>query len=1174
MGDFSRGPKGRKNAVGIFSALCDFHDELLNGYSFKNSLRAFSKSIETKEKKTPYFNVKARYPDLIKLVFKHTSEDLNLSHYQLYDALRALEKYKVIKFKVALETGQAEKEFDVLRKYGGDRRAENINCLIKTWNKNSPSLNDNDGLIPPTSLSKKENKGVKHKSEEANNRSLQSAKQIMYWLDIIRDYQTRNTHFLITSNRLKEDFQWDKLPLVDLGLVKLKQKNRNDVERVSKDVDFPKNAEVVKKYEHQAFLEEVLEQGKTPKREGKSIIIGEPGAGKTTLLQQIHRVILDRSWGYPIWISLKELDAINQKNDGKTLLDFIYNKWLGYVLNDSFLTASGKERLEEAQESLEALFRNETKKIWLLLDGLDEMTVTGVQSSFSAIQKQLDNLKELSPYRIILTCRQNLWNSYDNNDLRGFDTFYIQKFNLEQVRQFIENWFSLSDKVKYGYELIQKLENTQNQNLKYLVSNPLLVTMLCIVYEKDYENRDALPKTRAELYYSFIPHYYRWKKEEFEITEDDRKFIEDKVLPKIALWNFENSSSLYLFSENELKKLLRKEFSWSNSDLNSWLKKLENTWLQRVGFTKEDTTQAAYSFFHLTFQEYFAAKGIDDWDFFIPRNHINKPVSNKQYRIFDEKWLEVILFWVGRRNIDPSEKEQFIEALFYFDDGIKSEVYQKYTDGALLISGYCTGEFESKLNYEICKKVFYNLRFRGDKFEAYNKYISPLNRQIGIAVSIELVKDKNIDLGLRRTAVERLERIASGDSTAIEALIEVLKDEEEETNICFISTVEECLGRLAPGNSTAIEAPIQILKDEKTNVQVRLSAAESLGRLAPGNSTAIEALIQILKDEKIDLGLRRTAAWSLGWTAPGNSAAIEALIQILKDEKIGVGLRRTAAESLGRLAPGNSAAIEALIQILKDEKIGVGLRRTAAESLSRLAPGNSTAIEALIQILMDEKTDVDLRTNAAVSLGRLAPGNFTAIEALIQILKDEKIDIYYRKHAAESLAEIDKLTYPNFYDIWYCQKLEKLEKTANNTFLKLNTTEQVYPLRFRSYQLTDETSNEIIVQQIHNQIYKSYRTELDDYLEPTISKITTWSDLDTWLLNLNIQLPQRHLALILENCEPNPNLIDVLEKIGSSVHICCITDKIIKSSVISTISPQSSDLQSAVDNWLIKLNDN
>jgi hypothetical protein len=71
---------------------------------------------------------------------------------------------------------------------------------------------------------------------------------------------------------------------------------------------------------------------------------------------------------------------------------------------------------------------------------------------------------------------------------------------------------------------------------------------------------------------------------------------------------------------------------------------------------------------------------IDDWDFFLPRDHIDKPVRDKdnpekykRYRIFEPHWKEVILLWLGRDSSEDfrQQKQELIEALIRFEDGYR-----------------------------------------------------------------------------------------------------------------------------------------------------------------------------------------------------------------------------------------------------------------------------------------------------------------------------------------------------------------------------------------------------------------------------------------------------------------------------------------------------------------------
>ena len=97
---------------------------------------------------------------------------------------------------------------------------------------------------------------------------------------------------------------------VPLGLVERKRqaRRREDVSPEQGSLLY-KETEITQKFEHEAFLEQVLRQGQSPRSGGRRIaVIGEPGAGKTTLLQQIARWLSENIEGtIAIWLALADL---------------------------------------------------------------------------------------------------------------------------------------------------------------------------------------------------------------------------------------------------------------------------------------------------------------------------------------------------------------------------------------------------------------------------------------------------------------------------------------------------------------------------------------------------------------------------------------------------------------------------------------------------------------------------------------------------------------------------------------------------------------------------------------------------------------------------------------------------------------------------------------------------
>ncbi|MBP0009509.1 MAG: hypothetical protein J7526_13720, partial [Roseofilum sp. Belize Diploria] len=95
-----------------------------------------------------------------------------------------------------------------------------------------------------------------------------------------------------------------------------------------------------------------------------------------------------------------------------------------------------------------------------------------------------------------------------------------------------------------------------------------------------------------------------------------------------------------------------------------------------------------------------AAGAITDWHFFLPADHSPEQPSSQPYRIFEPRWREVILLWLGREDVEDEKKEQFIEALVNFEDGCGEWNLEKVDRGfyqyqAYFLAAVGIGEFKS-----------------------------------------------------------------------------------------------------------------------------------------------------------------------------------------------------------------------------------------------------------------------------------------------------------------------------------------------------------------------------------------------------------------------------------------------------------------------------------------------
>lgn len=414
--------------------------------------------------------------------------------------------------------------------------------------------------------------------------------------------------------------------------------------------------EVTKTFKNDEFFGEVLKQGKTDKSKGKRIaIIGEPGAGKTTLLQKIADWVLAETKAVPIWVSLADLGKLS-------LEDYLLQKWLKVALNVADVTA-------QMRQDLVMLFNNH--QVWLLLDAADEMSAG---NPLDEIKSELRGW--IAEARVVLTCRYNVWDA-GKNTLADFDVYRNLDFDEEeQIPQFITSVFQQSD---LGERLCQKLAESENARLRDTVKNPLRLTLLCLAWH--IRQGDFTAKTQADLYAQFTEAVYEWKREKFPTTSQQRREL-NKALATLALRGMEEEESRFRLRQGWVREVL------GEADEPLCKLALQLGWINRVGVAAERPEEQVYAFYHPTFQEYFAALGVDDWGYFL--HHVSDNPGLGIYRIFEKQWKQVILLWFGREDVEKEKKEEFMKALVEFQDGC----YGAYQDQAYLLAAESLLEFK------------------------------------------------------------------------------------------------------------------------------------------------------------------------------------------------------------------------------------------------------------------------------------------------------------------------------------------------------------------------------------------------------------------------------------------------------------------------------------------------
>lgn len=321
----------------------------------------------------------------------------------------------------------------------------------------------------------------------------------------------------------------------------------------------------------------------------KLMVFGKPGAGKTTFLK---RLALQCNTGYfqadrvPIFITLKDFAETLESNN---LLEYITQSFSAY--GD-----------KEASQSTEKLLLH--GRALILLDGLDEVRDENSHRLLSQIHSFVDRFHS---NHFVITCRI----AAREYTFQNFAEVEIADFDHAQITIFAHKWFSLKEPEK-GDEFLQKLE--ESQPIKELATNPLLLTLLCLVFTESAD----FPSNRSELYKEGLDVLLKkWDtKRNIERDQVYKKLsLQRKIdlLSQIALSTFEHGE--YFFKQKSLEQCITNYIrnlpdaetdpEVLQLDSEAVLKSIE----AQHGLLVE-RARGIYSFSHLTFQEYLSAKQI------------------------------------------------------------------------------------------------------------------------------------------------------------------------------------------------------------------------------------------------------------------------------------------------------------------------------------------------------------------------------------------------------------------------------------------------------------------------------------------------------------------------------------------------------------------------------------
>jgi NACHT domain len=350
---------------------------------------------------------------------------------------------------------------------------------------------------------------------------------------------------------------------------------------------------------------------------GKLMVFGKPGSGKTTLLKSLAvrsangRQMIAGKQHVPVFIGLRNF--AEDVFDGKcsNLAETICSE----IVSWGVAPQSAKRILHEG-------------RVLVLLDGLDE-----VRTAHSGIAtKEVRRFcQDHHSSHVVITCRTQGY----HHKIDGFADVEIADFTRQQAERFITQWFALEPCGDISEasctRLMSQLRLMENRKIAELTVTPILLSLVCSAFRAT----GNIPRDHVDVYETGLKLLLAdWDEHKGVQREDPYKNLSvserERLLSFVAASLFESGD--YFPEKRALVGLISTYLGISTSDAGLVLSAIEiqhGLLVQRA--------EKFFSFSHLTFHEYLAAKWfVDRSDMSTLANHTTEP-----------RWREVLLMAAG-----------------------------------------------------------------------------------------------------------------------------------------------------------------------------------------------------------------------------------------------------------------------------------------------------------------------------------------------------------------------------------------------------------------------------------------------------------------------------------------------------------------------------------------------
>ncbi len=325
------------------------------------------------------------------------------------------------------------------------------------------------------------------------------------------------------------------------------------------------------------------------RQHSRLMIWGTTGSGKTTLLKHcISTRISISPIQIPVFISLIDYIKLSETRV-ISLIDAIIQELVSGGFNAPEAVEWSRDRLQQGC-------------FWIALDGLDEIPQARIGKFYDEVEQLV---QQFPKNHYILTCRVG----GTEHPPRFFIEVEVAKWAEAQIKDFVDKWFTTAETPDLAGEFLHDLQ--ENPLTQQLAVNPLLLTLLCHLYENDY----GFPRNQANLLEDAVELYLR-KWDEFRRIE--REPIYDKKLTRqrrrdlftriaAAAMSIGKTAWQRWELEDEIKKFMQNIPGVTDSSLEIDTQTVLFAIEAQHGLLIR-TAKDHYEFAHRSFQEYFVVQ--------------------------------------------------------------------------------------------------------------------------------------------------------------------------------------------------------------------------------------------------------------------------------------------------------------------------------------------------------------------------------------------------------------------------------------------------------------------------------------------------------------------------------------------------------------------------------------